>query len=205
MVKVPLPLALIGLLVFSPCRVWAQELTTAEQGYIDSIDQELDFRPEQIPAIVSTGWEYCRARQRGLTDDEFRELKVALLVDRDELPLHRQLGIAKMVNLIVARGRRYLCPEPILEGEQTYYHPLVHVVWEFNPMTTPVTCTIINITDQPLHTVNVYFNFYTQEGDQADQRLAAAYDLEPKASETIWVQSPQQGIVEVRIDRLGGF
>lgn len=205
MVKVPLPLVLIGILGLPPNWAGAQDLTTAEQGYINSIDQELDFRPEQIPAIVSTGWEYCRAKQRGLTDDEFRELKVALIMDRDELPMHRQLGIAKMINLIVARGRRYLCPEPILTGEQTYYHPLVHVVWEFNPMTTTITCTIINITDQPLHAVNVYFNFYTQEGDQADQRLAAAYDLGPKASETIWIQSPQPGIVEVRVDRLGGF
>lgn len=205
MIKVPFPLVLIGILMGSPAWVWAQDLTAGEQGLIDSIDQELDFRPEQIPAIVSTGWEYCQAKERGLTDDEFRELKVALIMERDELPMHRQLGIAKMINLIVARGRRYLCPEPILEGEQTYYHPLVHVVWEFNPMTNTVTCTIVNITDQPLQTVNVYFNFYTQAGDQADQRLAAAYDLQPKASETIWVQSPQRGIVEVRIDRLGGF
>lgn len=205
MVKVPPLLLLIGILGASPSFVWAQGLTSGEQGFIDSIDQELDFRPEQIPAIVSTGWEYCQAKDQGWADDEFREQKVALIMERDELPMHRQMGIAKMINLIVARGRRYLCPEPILEGEQTHYHPLVHVVWELNPATATITCTIINITNQPLQTVNVYFNFYNSEGDQVDQRLAAAYDLQPKASETIWVQSPLPRIVEARIDRLGGF
>ncbi len=205
MVKVSPLLLLVGILGIQSLSVRAQELSSAEQGFIDSIDQELDFRPEQIPVIVSTGWEYCQAKDQGWTDDEFREQKVTLIMERDELPMHRQLGIAKMINLIVARGRRYLCPEPILAGEQTHYHPLVHVVWELNPVTATVTCTIINITDQPLQTVNVYFNFYNSEGDQVDQRLAAAYDLQAKESETIWIQSPLPGIVEARIDRLGGF
>lgn len=198
-------LVLVGVSIGPSPPAPAQTLTPGEQGYIDRIDRELDFRPEQIPAIVSTGWEYCQAKDQGWTDDEFREQKVSLIMERDDLPMERQLGIAKMINLIVTRGRRYLCPEPILQGEQTYYHPLVHVVWQFHPMTASVSCTIINITDRPLNTVNVYFNFYDQEGEQVDEALAAAYELAPKASETIWIQSPVAGIIETRIDRLGGF